>query len=229
MGVSLSGSGQYGDIGASTAVELTDEYLFAGWIKTTTTTRGGIFSALNDGTFVGWLLELNFSTAGKLGAFEDVGEWDESTSNTYNSGSWVHIALLKTGGTLKFYKNGVEDGSFACIANAASGQTKFIGKNHSTDVFTGDVAEFAVWDASLMSGAATTAITSLAGGADPATVESGALVWGCHMTTNTDVADFVGTDDVTWTGSPSTSADHPIGGSTLLLVGRGMDDMRDMR
>lgn len=98
------------------------------WVKTTSTASGGntIFARIQDASpFPGFTFNLGRNTAGRLAYY--AGAWYGSTSATYNDGSWHHIAVVHNGTNLKFYKDGVEDGS-RTVPNPA---------NYDTDILIG--------------------------------------------------------------------------------------------
>lgn len=225
MSVAFNGTTQYATIGTATALEVSDPIVSC-WIKTTQTTRGGIVNCQKAGSpYSGYAIEMSFATAGKLHFWDEAASWRESSS-TANNGAWRHLFMdLIVGGNMTAYLDGSSVGAWSMASLTHSGETKYLARAGSADLFAGDLAEVAIYDRTALSGSVASLVSALAGGADPETTEAAALVGGWHLLTNSDTADFSGNgNNLSFTGSPSTGSDHPIGAVPVkraLLLGVG--------
>lgn len=117
------------------------------WIKTTSTaSEHDIFSwGRNDGN----LSNIQFRTSGgkfQLGMDPDPGSWQAiSSTQSVNTGIWVHLAAVKSGNSVTLYVNGVEDGS-GTITNTMIVNGSDIAKYYGTsNFFTGSIDELRIW------------------------------------------------------------------------------------
>ena len=92
---------------SSTAFNLTGDFTLEAWIQPTAFTSGGqgVFDArVNRGTAASWVWGIN--STGKVNYFNGT-TYTGATSVTLNV--WTHIAVVRSGGTLTMYVNGVAD------------------------------------------------------------------------------------------------------------------------
>jgi hypothetical protein len=119
------------------------------WMKTTQTTSGFIAikcgSAANDW---GWYFRVN-QTANKISLdIYDTSDKAVTSSTTINDGAWHHIAVVRSGSSVKLYVNGVSEGTPITTAGTLRTSTAklTIGRlgEANSNYYTGYIDEFRV-------------------------------------------------------------------------------------
>lgn len=125
----------------------TDPITIEAWVKTT--------ESRTERNIVGWGNSVsgidNVQFRLHNGLFE-FGTWDGSTwdaiasSQTVNTGDWVHLAAVKSGSNVTLYINGVVDGTSSSISNSPSVDRMEIAKYYNAaNYFAGSIDEVRIW------------------------------------------------------------------------------------
>jgi len=116
----------------------TGDFTIEFWYYTGTTSGfRGLFSTSSTdgetGTFRAYLNNAN------TGITMKVGTTDTSFTQTLTANAWVHLAFVRSSGTLAMYYNGTKNGTTASITNDILAKPLIIGANfiNGTEPFTG--------------------------------------------------------------------------------------------
>jgi len=103
----------------------------------------------NDDTIIsdvsGWTFA--YGASGALRFYMATGSNVVDATSSFISNEWVHVAVVRSSGTLTFYQNGTAVGSHSYSHDIANNSgTTYIGKYHSQDVqnFTGYISNFRI-------------------------------------------------------------------------------------
>lgn len=177
MARNLAGSPDY--LSAAGVANYTGEFSIAFWMKPSSVDNSVI---IWKGSFnaSGYYAQFNRSAGvGSLGFVTNqsgAAQGTETASGTFSTGTWQHIAITRSGATVKIYKDGVEASYSATGSHTdpddASGNDFQIGKYAGAGFYaTGDVAEFGTWGVALSAAE----VASLAAGYSPSLVATHAL------------------------------------------------------
>ena len=82
------------------------------WINSTQTTRTDPLGWNYDYTSAGWAgLILNVSASGQMSWYEGTSQRINATSTGWNNGAWNHIAISRSGNSVRMFLNGTQQGS----------------------------------------------------------------------------------------------------------------------
>jgi hypothetical protein len=152
----FNGSG-YITVPDSPSITISGSLTVTAWINTTSTAKGLIVSKQSTVSYwPGWGFALTgggggSTCTGYLNYANDNAGWHCSTSNGYNDGSWHHVAVVHSGSTATFYKDGVANGTVSAGAlNTTTTTPLSIGSwNGVTSNFAGTIDEVTVWNRAL--------------------------------------------------------------------------------
>jgi hypothetical protein len=193
-------------MGTTSVLQLTGDFTFACWLKTTTTQTRYVAGCYNvSSPFTGWGISILASTGQMRYWSNGTNAWRVATS-AYNSGAWVHYCVSITGASGAHYRNGVADGTFAHTAPGSFTGTKRIGAlSDGSSAWPGDLAEIGVWNIGFSAAEA----LSLAHGITPDQVRPASLVWYAPLLGRiSPEPDLINAANGSLTGSP-TASDHP--------------------
>jgi hypothetical protein len=149
-------------------------------------------------------LPRGFYVKGGVPNYYDAG--DHLAVTTLASGTWYHLGLYSTAGTLKFYVNGSLDQTLSTTVNGFPANTD-IGSDSGGNNFDGLIDDVALWSVDRSADMAGLA----AGTTDPATLTTGLLaLWRLEEGSGTTTADASGNGNTgTLTGGVTWSSDVP--------------------
>lgn len=141
-----SGANKIVDNGSSALISAigTGNFAVETWVRTTNSARREIFFMGTAATNQGFIVAIN---SGKLLIMTHSTTLITGTK-VFNDDSWHHIAVVRNGGTIYAYVDGVADGSAATTLNVVGGQS-YIGSSPGRNAFVGEFAEFRVWNTNL--------------------------------------------------------------------------------
>jgi len=183
------------------------------WVNpdTQTTSFPSMFapsSAWSTGTF--YIRYSNTAYSNKFGIFwNSVGDPFFSSTNTYPSNAWYHVALVRNGTTFTLYVNGVADGTGTSSAslNLAIGGSVWLGNNGSASCnFKGYLSNVRVVKGTAVYTSNFTPSTT------PLTAISGTSLLTCQSNRFIDTSASPLT--ITTSGTPSVQRFNPFGAST---------------
>jgi hypothetical protein len=208
MARSFSGTSQDLNLGTAAALQLTGDFTFACFLRTSSTATSFLMGCYDvSSPFTGWGISIN--PVGNVGKCR---YWSSGTAtwrvaNTAcNDGNWNHYAVSITGSGGTHYRNGATDGTFAHTAPGSySGTKRIAAQSNGGSPFAGDLAAIGVWNVGLTADE----IASLAKGVPPDAVRPANLVeyWPLYGRNSPEQGLISGISG-TLTGSP-TVAEHP--------------------
>ena len=146
----FDGSDDYVDFGVNSPPFASGENTMTieAWIKTTSTSENIVSWGVNGGDWSN--VQFRTSSGGKLefGSHPSSGgSWQSvASSNSVNTGNWVHVAVVKSITSVTLYINGVLDGS-STNTNSMTVDRMAIGKYYEGgDFFTGSIDEVRYWN-----------------------------------------------------------------------------------
>jgi hypothetical protein len=123
----------------------TGDFTIEFWYYTSTTSgfRGFFSTATTDdeaGTFRAYLNNANTAVSMK------VGSTNQDFTQTLTANAWVHVAFVRSSGTLAMYYNGTKNGTTVSITNNILAKPLIIGANFiaGTEPFTGYIDDFRI-------------------------------------------------------------------------------------
>lgn len=124
----FDGTGDYLSLADSSDWDFTGDFTIECWYKSNADTNySGIVSTLNygGGNIDGWRLATDFVGAGNQPAkfvifVNNVATASCTGTTDINSGSWVHLAVTRSGTDVKLFVNGTQEGSTATVAGTIS-------------------------------------------------------------------------------------------------------------
>lgn len=154
--MSFDGLSNYIDAGNSNILNSNTRTISA-WIKTTSTgtvnNSGTIVSKIaNTPPHNGFALNINRENAGKL--YYYAGSWYGTNSSDYNNGNWRHVVVVHEGTSLRFYKDGVLDGSYTVPSPTNYEANLLIGKERdgAPRLFNGSIDDVRIYNRALSEG-----------------------------------------------------------------------------
>jgi hypothetical protein len=144
--ISLDGTGDWLLLPSSQNVGFgTGDFTIEFWYYTSTTSgfRGLFSTSTTDsetGTFRAYLNNANTGMTLKIGST------DTNFTQTLTANAWVHIAFVRSSGTLAMYYNGTKNGTTASITTDILAKPLIIGANFiaGTEPFTGYIDDFRI-------------------------------------------------------------------------------------
>jgi hypothetical protein len=91
----------------------TGDFTIEFWINSTQTSRTDPFAWNFDYTLAGWGSFILNTSSGRIDWYEGLGIATYATSTGWNDGSWHHLAVSRSGTSLKMFLDGVQIGSTA--------------------------------------------------------------------------------------------------------------------
>jgi hypothetical protein len=151
--MSFDGLSNYIDAGSSNILNSNTRTISA-WIKTASTgtvnNSGTIVSKIaNTPPHNGFVLNINREAAGKI--YYYAGSWYGTNSSDYNNGNWRHIVVVHEGTNLRFYKDGVLDGSYTASSPTNYEANLLIGKERdgAPRLFNGSIDDVRIYNRAL--------------------------------------------------------------------------------
>ena len=84
----------------------------------------------------------------------------DGTVTTYAATTWYMLTMVKSGGTVSFYRNGSLLGSSSTGNDATTSSTQYIGGDPSSEPFPGRIDEVGYWSRAITTGEITTLYNS---------------------------------------------------------------------
>ncbi|MFA6146107.1 MAG: LamG domain-containing protein [Patescibacteria group bacterium] len=135
----------YVQVANANSLNIANTMTIEAWVKTTDSQ--GTIASKSDAT-KGYILSIGGdSTNGKICYWSDGSSWACSTS-TVNDNSWHHIAIVHSGTSVYFYKDGVADGSATAInrTNNSTDVLRIGRENTTTRYFNGLIDNVAIYN-----------------------------------------------------------------------------------
>lgn len=190
----------------------TDDFTIEFWINSTQTTRCDPIGQNNTFSSSGWWgLIGNLSSSGQLQWFENTTSRISATATNWNNGSWNHIAVTRSGNSVRMFVNGTQVGStyttsFTYGASNVGVIAGVLSDDKTTGPLTGYLSNFRiVKGTALYTGTFTPSTT-------PLTAVSGTSLLTCQANRFFDASTSALT--ITTTGTPSVQRFNPFGAST---------------
>jgi len=146
-------SSQYASIAnaSQTGLNLTDELTFEGWIKLETASAGISVPIVNKyagGTVDSYVFYLYDSNLYFLNSYDGTNICSAHVAWTDSTGIWYHVAVTKTGTTVKFYVNGAQQGATQSLVNGTiyDGTVEFAIGHYTGQYFDGLIDEVRAWN-----------------------------------------------------------------------------------
>jgi hypothetical protein len=197
----FDGVDDYIDIGNPTELQLTGNFTFSAWIKTSASGSTQVFIGKDQSATERSYLFL-VTSAGNLqlviwrsGSAKVV-----TSTSTLNDGNWHNAIAINDGTNLKLYIDGVADGTLADGGSVDNTTANFnIGRRSYSTVerwFNGSIDEVAIWNSDQSAN-----ISSIYNGGEPTTITGSTAYWKlgeqATFSTNWTVPDQVGSNDGT--------------------------------
>ena len=190
----------------------TGDFTIEFWINSTQTTRCDPIGQNNTFSSSGWWgLIANLSSSGQLQWFENTNSRISATATNWNNGSWNHIAVTRSGNSVRMFVNGTQVGStyttsFTYGDSSVGVIAGVLSDDKTTGPLTGYLSNFRiVKGTALYTGTFTPSTT-------PLTAVSGTSLLTCQS--NRFIDNSSNSFTITATGTPSVQRFNPFGAST---------------
>ncbi len=207
----------------------TGDFTIEFWINSTQTTRCDPIGQNNTFSSSGWWgLIGNLSSSGQLQWFENANSRISATATNWNNGSWNHIAVTRSGNSVRMFVNGTQVGStyttsFTYGASSVGVIAGVLSDDKTTGPLTGYLSNFRIVKGTALYTGTFTPSTA------PLTAVSGTSLLTCQANRFFDAS--TNALAITTTGSPSVQRFSPFSPtaaySTSVIGGSGYFDGND--
>lgn len=197
----FDGINDYIDIGNPTELQLTGDFTFSAWIKTSASGSTQVFIGKDQSATERSYLFLVTSTGNlQLVIWRGGSAKVVTSTGTLNDGNWHNAIAINDGTNLKLYIDGVADGTLADGGSVDNTTANFnIGRRSYSTVerwFNGSIDEVAIWNSDQ-----TANVSAIYNSGEPTTISGAVAHWRlgekATFSTNWTVFDQVGSNDGT--------------------------------